>query len=100
MPPNEIRKLIHGGNDVFRFAPGSGHDVIADFNDGAGGGLQDLIDLSCWSGLSSFADLAGHLEGNLLRLGTHCGTAAAADTLLVAFATDTGTLDAGDFLFA
>ena len=60
-----------------------------------------LIDLSCWTGLSSFADLAGHLDGDLLRLGARCGTTAAgADTLLVAFATDTGTLDAGDFLFA
>jgi hypothetical protein len=44
--------------------------------------------------------LAGHLDGNLLRLGGASGTAAGADTLLVAFAGDAGTLDAGDFLFA
>ncbi|MFL5336087.1 MAG: hypothetical protein ACJ8H8_23680 [Geminicoccaceae bacterium] len=90
----------HDGNDVFRFAPGSGHDVIADFDDGAGGGPQDLIDLSCWTSFSSFADLAGHLDGKELSLGARCGTAAGTDTLLVTFAADAGTLDATDFIFA
>jgi Ca2+-binding RTX toxin-like protein len=86
-----------GGSDVFRFAPGADDDVIADK---APAEPQDLIDLSGWSGISSCADLAGHLQDNLLSLNDVRGASASADMLLVVFNGGVGFLDAEDFLFA
>jgi Ca2+-binding RTX toxin-like protein len=44
-----------GGNDIFVFAPGSGFDVINDFNDGPTG-PQDRIDVSAY-GFDDISDL-------------------------------------------
>ena len=41
------------GADTFVFAPGHGNDTITDFADG-----KDMIDLSAFSGISAFGDLA------------------------------------------
>ena len=95
----ERHPLARGGSDIFCFAPGSGHDVIGDFDD-AVGGPQDLIDLTGWSEITGFADLDGHLDGNLLSLGRVGGTQETANTVLVQFSGDVEFLDAEDFLFA
>ena len=43
--------------DTFVFAPGGGHDWIMDFTDG-----EDTIDLSAFTGISSFSDLTARQE--------------------------------------
>lgn len=49
--------LLYGGSgaDVFEFSNGDGHDVILDFQ--ARGKGQDHIDLSAYTGISTFEDL-------------------------------------------
>jgi Ca2+-binding RTX toxin-like protein len=44
-----------GGSDTFVFRDGDGHDVIADFQ--AGAGPVNVLDLSGVSNVSSFADI-------------------------------------------
>jgi Ca2+-binding RTX toxin-like protein len=60
----------NGGHDLFVFRPGSGHDVIADFNAGAAGD-GDAIGLEGWN-FKTFAEVQSHLtasgEGTVLAL--------------------------------
>ncbi len=78
------------GADTFVFAPGHGDDTVIDFTDG-----EDIIDLSAFSGISGFGDLALTAVGNDIQidLSAHGG-----DTItLQNSALD--SLDATDFVF-
>ena len=51
------------GADTFVFAKGSGTDVITDFAAKGPASVHDLIDLSDYKGVDSFADLSIHKAG-------------------------------------
>ena len=79
------------GDDAFVFAPGNGNDVITDFING-----QDRIDLSAFTGVTSFDDLtvtAGN-DGVTIDLSEHDG----GTILLLGLSLD--DLDAEHFTFA
>lgn len=84
-------RLVGGaGNDRFFFAPGEGHDTVADYQDG-----QDKIVLFNF-GLSGFAQLQGRIsnvDGNArIDLGEHGNT-------IVLTGIAAASLDASDFVF-
>ena len=76
---------------MFVFAPGHGDDTITDFTHG-----EDRINLTKFSGISSFDDLTitSDDDGVTIDLTAYEGGAIKLDGL------SSGDLDAGDFLFA
>lgn len=80
-----------GGGDVFKFMMGDGADRIVDFKDG-----QDMIDLSMYDGIESFADIEAGIGGSGFRSTI---TLDGGDSItLLGVVSD--QLDAGDFIFA
>ena len=88
-----------GGNDIFVFAPGSGLDVINDFNDGPTG-PQDRIDVSAY-GFDDISDLVIVGNGTAKVTVAFDGTAdELGDEVVVnGFAGSVVTLKADDFTF-
>ena len=78
------------GRDTFVFAPGHGHDTIADFNHG-----EDKIDLSAFSGVTGFSDLTVKQDGDnvVIDLSKHGG-----GSISLSY-TDLDDVDAADFVF-
>jgi Ca2+-binding RTX toxin-like protein len=62
--------LLYGGNhaDTFVFTTGSGHDVIADFQNGT-----DTIDLTRCKGLDDFAEISAGMVQNGVNVDIHLG---------------------------
>lgn len=79
-----------GGNDVFVFENGDGNDRIVNFRDG-----YDMIDLSGYDGIDSFADL----QGNIVSNGPRTLISLDAGDSITLFGVDISQLDAGDFIF-
>ena len=92
---------ISAGNDTFVFILGGGNDTVGDFNDGPTG-AQDLIHLSFYRGLDSFADLSGFITQSgaetVIDLGLATGQGAGLDTIRL-LKTTAGDFGADDFLF-
>jgi Ca2+-binding RTX toxin-like protein len=87
-----------GGADRFVFAPGSGHDRIADFEH-----HKDTIDLSRYEGIDDVFEVQSHFtqrgDDTVIDLGAAAG-GHAGDNILTLTGIQLETLDAADFLFA
>ena len=75
-------------NDTFVFGPGSGNDVIHDFNNG-----EDKIDLTAFTGITQFSDISAQQDGN------HVVIDFPGDNSVTLLNFDLGDLDASDFVF-
>ncbi|WP_146344490.1 fasciclin domain-containing protein [Phaeobacter marinintestinus] len=80
-----------GGNDVFVFNSGDGNDRVVGFRDG-----HDMIDLSGYAGIDSFADIAGDITSSGLRTMIDLDDG---DSIML-LGINGSQLDASDFIFA
>lgn len=79
-----------GGADIFAFATGSGRDTITDFSDG-----EDRIDLSAYTAIKSFGDIASIDGGNGKATITLSGSESITLENIAA-----GQIDVADFIFS
>jgi serralysin len=96
LPGSDLARVTRGA-DRFVLSPGSGRDIVGDFEHG-----RDKIDLGTYWGIDGFADIRGHAAqvgmDTVIDLGAAAGGAAGRDVLTLAEVRLAG-LDAGDFLF-
>lgn len=83
-------QVAFGGSDTFVFKHHSGHDAITDFHNG-----EDVLDLTHYDGLDSFADLKGHIK----QVGDNVVVTLLDGDHFTLQATHKADLDASDFAF-